>query len=143
LRARNIKPGFFKNEELAKIPFEARLLFIGLWCLADREGRLENRPERIKAEVFPYDRVNIAKLLDVITSREMILHYTANSNQYIQIVNFKKHQTPHPHESKSAFPPCFGHVTLNPDVRNPDVRNPSTLATPGPSLPDFQKVWGL
>lgn len=37
-RARNIKPSFFKNEDLADLnPFD-RLLFIGLWCLADREG---------------------------------------------------------------------------------------------------------
>ena len=28
-RARNIKPGFFANEELAELPFETRLLFIG------------------------------------------------------------------------------------------------------------------
>jgi len=30
MRARNLKPGFFKNEELADLPFEARLLFAGL-----------------------------------------------------------------------------------------------------------------
>ena len=47
-RARNIKPGFFKNEFLAEMPCEVRLLFIGLWTLADREGRLEDRPKRIK-----------------------------------------------------------------------------------------------
>lgn len=141
MRARNLKPGFFKNEELAKMPYEARLLFIGLWCLADREGRLEYRPERIKAEVFPYDRVNVPKLIDVITSRGMSLHYTANSKQYIHIVNFKKHQAPHPHEAKSLLPPPNGDVTLNPDVRNPDVRNPYSLATPVPATPDFAKVW--
>ena len=39
-RARNIKPGFFRNADLAELTFEARLLFIGLWTLADSEGRL-------------------------------------------------------------------------------------------------------
>ena len=53
-RARNIKPGFFKNEFLADLPFETRLLFIGLWTLADREGRLEDRPRKIKMELFAY-----------------------------------------------------------------------------------------
>jgi len=33
----------------------ARLLYPGLWMLADREGRLEDRPLRIKAEILPYD----------------------------------------------------------------------------------------
>lgn len=37
-RARNIKPGFFTNDELVELPFEVRSLFIGLWAIADREG---------------------------------------------------------------------------------------------------------
>jgi len=45
MRSRNIKPGFFKNEIIAEMPTETRLLFIGLWLLADREGRLEDRRE--------------------------------------------------------------------------------------------------
>ena len=44
MRTRLLKPGFFMNEELARLPVRARLLFAGLWCLADREGRLEDRP---------------------------------------------------------------------------------------------------
>jgi hypothetical protein len=47
-RTRQIKPGFFKNDELAELPIEARLLFAGLWTIADREGRLEDRPKKIK-----------------------------------------------------------------------------------------------
>ena len=43
-RARNIKPGFFKNELLVGLPYEYRLLFIGLWTIADRDGRFEDRP---------------------------------------------------------------------------------------------------
>ena len=38
MRARNLKPGFFKNETLAEIEPLGRLLFQGLWCMADREG---------------------------------------------------------------------------------------------------------
>ena len=49
-RARNVKPGFFKNELLAECEPLARILFEGLWCEADREGRLEDRPRRLKAE---------------------------------------------------------------------------------------------
>ena len=28
---------------------------MGLWTQADREGRLEDRPMRLKASLFPYD----------------------------------------------------------------------------------------
>ena len=58
-RARNIKPGLFTNEVLVDLPAFDRLLFIGLWCLADREGRLEDRVKRIKMELFPCDNYDI------------------------------------------------------------------------------------
>ena len=35
-RARNIKPGFFTNDVLADCDPLARLLFAGLWTVADR-----------------------------------------------------------------------------------------------------------
>ena len=53
-RARNIKPGLFKNEVLGVAAPLYTLLYQGHWLLADREGRLEDRPMRIRAEVFPY-----------------------------------------------------------------------------------------
>ena len=51
MRARDIKPGFFKNDQLAECSMAARLLFPGLWMLADREGRLA-----IAVTLFPPDR---------------------------------------------------------------------------------------
>ncbi len=60
-RIRTIKPQFFLNEELAELPAMVRLLFIGLWTQADREGRLLDRPKRLKAEIFPYDNFDVEK----------------------------------------------------------------------------------
>jgi len=54
-RTRSIKPSFFKNEYLAECEPMARLLFIGLWTLADSHGRMEFRPMRFKADVFQYE----------------------------------------------------------------------------------------
>jgi hypothetical protein len=106
-RARNIKPSFFKNEVLASCSPHARLMFIGLWGLADREGRLEDRPLRIKAEVLPYENQDIEKLLSELSERGFILRYqTVNGMniKYIQILNFTKHQNPHVKESASLIP---------------------------------------
>jgi len=58
-RSRNIKPGFFRNEMLAECSPLARLLFAGLWCLADRFGRLEDRPKRICGTAGEFRRVAI------------------------------------------------------------------------------------
>ena len=52
-RARNLKPSFFTNDILAEVPALGRLLFQGLWCVADREGRLADRPRKLKAEILP------------------------------------------------------------------------------------------
>ncbi|HEY5851958.1 MAG TPA: hypothetical protein VIT62_14485 [Lysobacter sp.] len=142
-RARNIKPGFFKNEELAELPFEFRLLFQGLWCLADREGRMEYRPKRIKAEVFAYDNVDVVKGLRELEKHGFIDIYTIEDCEYIQVVAFCKHQNPHHREAEStipasveprAFPGNSG--TSRADSLNliPDSLNPSTGdARPGPA----------
>lgn len=103
-RARNIKPAFFKNEILIELPFEARLLFIGLWTLADREGRLEDRPKRIKMEIFPADNLDIESLLRLLHDAKFIIRYAAEGSGYIQIMNFTKHQMPHHKEISSAIP---------------------------------------
>ena len=52
MRIRTRKPAFFKDEDLADLPPLTRLFFQGLWPMADRDGRLENRPRLIKAEVL-------------------------------------------------------------------------------------------
>lgn len=102
-RSRNIKPGFFKNEDLAECSPWARLLFAGLWVLADREGRLEDRPKRIKGELFPFDSVEVEPLLDELERFRFIARYDASSMRAIQILEFKKHQTPHYSEKPSVI----------------------------------------
>ena len=103
-RARNIKPGFYKNEDLAECSVWARLLFPGLWMLADREGRLENRPKRIKGEIFPYDCVEVDPLLFELEQWGFIDRYVADGKKVISIVHFLDHQFPHGKEADSEFP---------------------------------------
>lgn len=130
-RARNIKPAFFKNEELADLDFATRLLFIGLWTLADRAGRLEDRPKRIKMEVFPADDVDVEAGLTDLDARGLILRYARGDARFIQVVNFAKHQSPHIKEPASVIPAPDQNQTspvqtpdehpLNPDSLNPDT----------------------
>jgi hypothetical protein len=111
MRARLLKPGFFTNERLARLPVRARLLFAGLWCLADREGRLEYRPERIKAAVFPYEpRVKIDALIRALELEEFVKRYTVAHTPCLALPRFAQHQRPHAHEPESTLPPPPGHV---------------------------------
>lgn len=103
-RARNIKPSFFTNDDLAEIDPLGRLLFIALWTMADREGRLEDRPRRIKAEALPYDDADVDALLDALHKHGFILRYVVSGNRYIQVCAFTKHQNPHVKEASSTIP---------------------------------------
>ena len=103
-RSRNIKPGFFANENLADCEPMARLLFINLWMLADREGRLENRPKKIKVQTFPYDDCDIADLIGQLEREGFIFSYEAQGVAVMQINNWSKHQNPHHKEVASELP---------------------------------------
>lgn len=103
-RTRSLKPGFFKNEQLAKLPFQWRLLYEGLWTQADRAGRLEDRPVRLKAELFPYDDLEIEEGLARLADAHFITRYEVNGLRYIAIPTFGKHQSPHVNEAESEFP---------------------------------------
>lgn len=113
MRSRNIKPGFAKNEDLAECSFPARLCFAMLPMMADREGRLEDRPKRIKGELFPFDSVEVEPLLEELERRGFIARYASNGLGLIQILAFRKHQNPHHREPESDLPP---HPSLGLDV---------------------------
>lgn len=118
MRARNIKPGFFRNEQLMQIPPLGRLLFAGLWCLADREGRLYDRPNQIKWDVLPADDCDVNALLDDLATRGFIHRYCVGKTRYIEVVNFLRHQHPHYKEAASTLPP----PTISPSQNSPSTR---------------------
>lgn len=111
-RARNLKPGFFTNDLLAECQPLARILFQGLWCHADREGRIEDRPKKFKAEILPYDSCDAEVLLSELASSGFIIRYESGGKRYLQVVNFSKHQNPHIKEPDSTIPaPCESGVS--------------------------------
>lgn len=109
-RIRTIKPDFFLDEELAALPVLARLLFIGLWVHADREGRLEDRPARIRAQVFPYEpKADVDALLDLLAAERagrpgFVVRYSVGGRDLIQISSFLDHQRPNAREPLSSLP---------------------------------------
>lgn len=134
-RARNIKPGFFKNEQLVELPYEYRLLFAGLWTLADREGYLEDRPKRIKMEIFPGDDVNVEKGLSALESHGLLLRYMVGEGRYIHICKFLEHQHPHHKEPASTLPKPGASPGLDADPTRvkPEIEAPCNAVEPGAS----------
>lgn len=110
-RIRYIKPSFFTSDEVAELPPLIRLLFAGIWCLADREGFLEDRPKRIKAEVMPHDRIDVVKAIDLLELRGFVHRYEVDGVGLIHVTNFLVHQKPHHREPPSTLHPCPVHGT--------------------------------
>lgn len=138
-RARNIKPGFFSNEDIAELSFGSRLLFIGLWTLSDREGRLEDRPKRIRGELFRFDDVStetLSEWLDVLANKGFIVRYCVGKENYIQITNFVKHQNPHKKEQASSIPGP-SEIVASPVITGQDREKPDHAGLiPSSLIPD-------
>lgn len=140
MRARSIKPGICDNEILGTADPFYTLLFERLWMMADRAGRLEDRPLRIKAQAFPYrDGLDVNPMLDWLHEHNFIVRYEASGNKYIQVCKFLEHQKPHQNEKESVIPEQASttkvasehnqgrkHLALNPSSLTPD----SGLLTP-------------
>jgi len=101
-RARNIKPAFFTNDELSELPPLARLLFIGLWTIADYKGCFEYKPKRLKVQLLPYDDCDIEQLVSALDKSRFISIYSVQGQTYGKVLNFNKHQNPHKNEKEKG-----------------------------------------
>lgn len=144
-RIRTIKPGFFLHEGLAELSPVHRLFFVGLWTLADKEGRLENRPRRIKVELFPWDDVDVAQMLVELDAAGLVQLYEAHGEGFIAIPAFLKHQRPHPKEAASTLPappPRTPKPTQSHLIKLPAVEGFSTIPSSPPGKESWEGVLG-
>ena len=142
-RSRNIKPGFFTNDELAELPALTRLLFIGLWTLVDRDGRIEDRPKKIKAGCMPYDDIDADAALSELCKAGFILRYEADNTRCIQVQNWHKHQNPHVKELASTLPAPDKHQTSTvhaPDKTQPQPEPARLIPDSLPLIPDSSEI---
>lgn len=114
-RIRSIKPEFFDDYELATVSPHARLSFIGLWCHADRAGRLKDDPMRLRARLFPFEpHLDMDGLLSELASVGVLVRYVVEGTRYLSIPGFERHQRPHPKEPDSTIPPPMpGQATVS------------------------------
>lgn len=106
---RYLKPSFFTDGELAELPALHRLAFQGLWCLADKDGRLEEKPRELKIQILPYDDCDFERILADLAKPKgdgpgFIRRYRSGARRYISITRWKDHQKPHPDEKSKALP---------------------------------------
>jgi 5-methylcytosine-specific restriction endonuclease McrA len=100
-RIRTIKPEFFTSEDIVALSPLARLLYVGLWCEADKEGRLEWKPITFKMRYLPADECDIRALCAELVSRNVVRLY---GEGLAYIPGFSRHQHVNPRESESTLP---------------------------------------
>ena len=107
-RIRTVKPELFKHEVLFDLEIETqlpiRLAWIGLFTIADREGRFKWRPRAIKAEIMPYDDVEFEEILLALVAAGFINRYMVGDTEYAEIPTFGDHQVINARESQSNLP---------------------------------------
>jgi hypothetical protein len=104
-RIRTVKPEFFTSEDICNLTPLSRLLYIALWCEADREGRLDWKPNTFKLRYFPGDNCNINEMADELIKSGLVVLYSVDGVQYADIPTFTQHQVINNRESESTRPP--------------------------------------
>ncbi len=100
-RIRTIKPEFFTSEDIVSLSPLARLLYIAIWCEADKEGRLVWKPVTFKLRYFPGDNCDVQAMCQEIVDAGLVVLY---GEGLAVIPSFKAHQHINPRESESNLP---------------------------------------
>jgi len=118
-RIRTIKPEFFTSEDIVSLSPLARLLYIALWCEADKRGRLSWKPKTFKMRWLPGDECDITALCEEITSCGVVILYGVG---LAYIPCFEKHQHVNPRETDSSLPDPDGWVDPGPKKVGKNLR---------------------
>lgn len=117
-RNRMIKPEFWEDEKVGSLSISARLLFIGMWNIADDEGLLRFNSAYLKSSIFIYDELGldvIQSYMNEIIEKDLICVYSEGitNQKYAYIINFRKHQKiDRPQPSKLPAP----------SIQNPSIK---------------------
>ena len=91
-RKRMIDPSIWQSEDFSKLSTLAKLVFIGLFSLADDEGRGRCNPVYLKSTLFPYEEgirsTDIDKTLSEISSNMSVIFYSCDGSNYYSLYNW-------------------------------------------------------
>lgn len=134
-RIRTIKPEFWIDEKVTDLDPWARLLFIGLWNFADDQGYIDDKPRRIKMQVFPGDDVYVERLLADLLAAGLLTSFDSPIGPVMHIRNWEKHQ-----KVDRASAPRFEPASLV--VRTPPVRIPTSSQVKPPREDSSRSIEG-
>lgn len=99
MRARWLKPEFFKDKKIGKMGPVVGLVYQALWCMADDGGAVLCDPETVKGELFMFwptiGLPEISEALEQLAESERISRYKVGDEEYALLIYFDKHQAVH------------------------------------------------
>lgn len=129
-RIRTIKPEFWEDEKIGKIPIPCRLFFIGCWNFADDFGVIKGNAALLKSQIFPYDenlRVSeIKKWIDSLVDARMLVPIIHAEESYYFIRTFRSHQVLDKRYDKSYIGKGIVKELISRALNDNDVNTTST-----------------
>ena len=130
-RIRTIKPEFWEDEKIGKLPIPCRLFFIGCWNFADDFGVIKGNAALLKSQIFPYDenlRVSeIKKWIDALVDARMLVPIIHAEESYYFIRTFRSHQVLYKRYDKSYIGKGIVKELISKALNDNDVNTTSTL----------------
>mgnify|MGYP000548734682 CR=1 FL=1 len=129
-RIRTIKPEFWEDEKIGKLPIPCRLFFIGCWNFADDFGVIKGNAALLKSQIFPYDenlRVSeIKKWIDSLVDARMLVPIIHAEESYYFIRTFRSHQVLDKRYDKSYIGKGIVKELISKALNDNDVNTTST-----------------
>jgi hypothetical protein len=93
MRIRTIKPEFWQHPVMSRLPYDTRILALGLLNLADDEGYFSADTDYIRGAVlFREDSSNVRRMLDELSRSGWITLCGTLERPIGRVVHFRKHQ---------------------------------------------------
>jgi hypothetical protein len=98
VRIRSIKPEFWRSDDICKLDWATRLLYIGLWSYVDDNGVGRDSDKLIAADLFPQEEDYLGTLASVrrglasLADGRQIVRYEVSDRPYFHIVRWSDHQ---------------------------------------------------
>ncbi len=108
-RQRFIWPSLWSSEQIGELSYGARLLFIGIFSLADDEGRIKASSKFLRVQIFPYDDgAEIEKWKREIQEKKLAQFYHVGEEEFVFLPTWEKYQKPKYPRPSSIPPPSLG-----------------------------------
>ena len=137
MRIRSILPKFWESEDVGRMDWSTRLVFIGLWSYADDNGVGRDVDALIAADLFPFDlsrdsRETFARVADALATLAaggQIVRYSVDGKPLLFVTKWDEYQRVD-RPAKDRYPrPTTPDAVIHETVATPSRESRDTLAT--------------